>query len=208
MELQDELRFTQVGKTEAARIAIRIVITLGDVLHQNNDVFGDAVNLAARIEKITPPDETYLSQAAWLALNKGEIQTSCVGQFPFHGMSEPVSVHKIEHETHTRIMRQQTIVLTDLRGFSAELTPKSWTLFRRFGRKSILVVDQARSAIGVSARPGASPERAWAVPFQGLGLAERVQSTTREGQRRPAHAGRGSGHLLSAVARQMKQKAR
>ena len=119
MELQDELRFTQVGKTEAARIAVRIVITLGDVLHQNNDVFGDAVNLAARIEKITPPDETYLSQAAWLALNKGEIQTSCVGQFPFHGMSEPVSVHKIEHETHTRIMRQQTIVLTDLRGFSA-----------------------------------------------------------------------------------------
>jgi class 3 adenylate cyclase len=125
MELQDELRFAQVGKTEAARIAIRITVTLGDVLHQNDDIFGDAVNLAARIEKVTPPDEIYLSQAAWLALNKGEIQTSYVGQFSFHGISEPVSVHKIEHETHTRIMRQQTIVLTDLTGFSAFVSSHS-----------------------------------------------------------------------------------
>jgi len=79
---------------------------------------------------------------------------------------------------------------------------------RRFGRKSILIVDQARSAIGVSGRAGASLERGRAVPSQGICLAERVQSITREGQGRPAHAGRGSGHLLSAGARQMKQRAR
>jgi hypothetical protein len=32
-------------------------------------------------------------------------------------------------------------------------------------------------------------------PLWGLGLAERVQSTTREGQGRSAYARRGSGHL-------------
>ena len=52
---------------------------------------------------------------------------------------------------------------------------------------------QPRSAIGVDGRTGASPERGRAVPSQGTCLAERVSSTTREGQGRSAYAGRGSG---------------
>jgi hypothetical protein len=43
---------------------------------------------------------------------------------------------------------------------------------------------QPRSPIGVSGRPGASAERRRAVPSQGICLAERVQSVTREGQGR------------------------
>jgi hypothetical protein len=53
---------------------------------------------------------------------------------------------------------------------------------------------------------------AWGVggpsPPRGLGLTERVSSTTCEGQGRSAYAGRGSGHLALAGVRQMKQRAR
>ena len=64
--MQEELRLAQAGKGDD-RLAIRIAITLGDVLHQEHDIFGEAVNLTARIEGVTPPDEIYLSPAAWLA---------------------------------------------------------------------------------------------------------------------------------------------
>jgi len=43
------------------RIAIRIVIALGDIAVQDGDFIGDAFALATRVEAVTPPDEIYLT---------------------------------------------------------------------------------------------------------------------------------------------------
>lgn len=119
VEMQQELRLMQPGKGDDERLAIRVVITLGDVLHQDNDIFGDTVNLTARIESITPPDEIYLSHAAWLALNKAEIRTAFVNEYMLKGMSLPSHVYKIEQKHRTRIITDQIIVLTDVSAFTA-----------------------------------------------------------------------------------------
>ncbi|MEG4306637.1 adenylate/guanylate cyclase domain-containing protein [Microcoleus sp. D3_18a_C4] len=119
IEMQQELRSQQSSKANDERIAIRVSITLGDVLHQDKDIFGDTVNLTARIESVTPPDEIYLSQAAWLALNKAEVQTSFVNEFSLKGMSEPEKVYKVDQSYKTRIIKNQAIIKADLRGFIA-----------------------------------------------------------------------------------------
>jgi class 3 adenylate cyclase len=95
MAMQEELRLAQPGKGDD-RLAMRIVLTLGDVLHQEGALVGDAVVLAARIEALTPPDEIYLSAAAWLAVNQGEVRTAFVDAFPLKGFAEPVPVYRIE----------------------------------------------------------------------------------------------------------------
>lgn len=118
VEMQQELRVNQLGKSDDERIKIRIAITLGDVLHLDRDIFGDAVNLAARIETITPPDEIYLSQAAWLALNKAEVQSAFVGEFSLKGINEPEKVYYIQQRHKTRHIHNQIIVKADLRGFT------------------------------------------------------------------------------------------
>lgn len=51
--IQQELKEQQTGKISEGRVAVRIVISLGDVLHQGNDIFGYPVNLVARIEGVT-----------------------------------------------------------------------------------------------------------------------------------------------------------
>lgn len=117
--MQEGLRDTQAGKNEDSRLALRIAITLGDILHQENDIFGDAVNLAARIESVTPPDDIYLSHAAWLALNRAEVQTSFVNEFTLKGFSQPVKIYKIPREYKTRTIKDQIIVFTDIRHFAA-----------------------------------------------------------------------------------------
>ena len=61
--MQEELRFARVGKGDD-RLAMRIVLTLGDVLHQEGALVGDAVVLTARIEDITPPDAEILMRRA------------------------------------------------------------------------------------------------------------------------------------------------
>jgi class 3 adenylate cyclase len=116
MAMQEELRLAQPGKGDD-RLAMRIVLTLGDVLHQEGALVGDAVVLAARIEALTPPDEIYLSAAAWLAVNQGEVRTAFVDAFPLKGFAEPVPVYRIEQTHRTHVIAEQYIVMTDLRGF-------------------------------------------------------------------------------------------
>ncbi len=96
---------------------MRIVITLGDVLHEEGALVGDAVVLATRIEAITPADEIYLSASAWLALNQGEILTAFVDGVPLKGFADSVSIYRVEQTHRTRVIANEYIVITDLGGF-------------------------------------------------------------------------------------------
>lgn len=116
--MQQELRVAQTGKSDDERLAIRVVIGLGDVLHQDDDIFGDLVNQVARIESITPSDEIYLSQAAWLALNKAEVPTAFVNEFALKGIAEPVFVYKIKRQQKTRLLKNRVIVFVDMSGLA------------------------------------------------------------------------------------------
>jgi adenylate cyclase len=47
------------------RIALRIGINLGDIVVESGDIFGDGVNIAARIESVAAPGGISLSEDAW-----------------------------------------------------------------------------------------------------------------------------------------------
>src|SRR6266852_3593727 len=117
MSMQEELRLAQANKGDE-RLTMRVVITLGDVLHQEGALVGDAVVLAARIEALTPPDQIYLSAAAWLAMNHAEIRTSFVSGFALKGFAEPMAVYRIEQMHRTHVLEDQYIVVTDLSDFT------------------------------------------------------------------------------------------
>jgi class 3 adenylate cyclase len=126
MAMQEELRLTEGSKGDR-RLAMRIVITLGDVLHQDGALVGDAVVLATRIEALTPPHEIYLSAAAWLAMNQAEIRTALVDAFTLKGFTGLVPVYRIEQTYRTRVIADQYLVITDLRRFSAMAETGSMT---------------------------------------------------------------------------------
>ena len=117
MAMQEELRLAEAAKGD--RRLMRIVIMLGDVLHQEGALVGDAVVLASRIETLTPPDEIYLSAAAWLAVNQAEVRTALVDAFTLKGFTGTVPVYRIEQTYRTRVIADQYIVVTELRGFTA-----------------------------------------------------------------------------------------
>ncbi len=58
MALQDGLAHQSV-------LGLRIGINIGDVLHENEDIFGDGVNVAARLQTVAPPGGIALSGAAY-----------------------------------------------------------------------------------------------------------------------------------------------
>jgi class 3 adenylate cyclase len=118
MAMQEELRLAQPNRVED-RLAMRVVIALGDVLHEEGALVGETVVLAARIEAMTPPDEIYLSAAARLAVNQAEVRTALVEAFPMKGFVDPVPVYRVEQTHRTRILDNQYVVFADLRGFGA-----------------------------------------------------------------------------------------
>jgi class 3 adenylate cyclase len=116
IEMQEALRLAQPSRGDD-RLAIRIVIALGDVAVQDGDFIGDAFALAARIEVVTPPDEIYLAAAARLALVSADVPTTLVNDFSFKGFDEPVPVYRIEQHHRTRVIADTTLMYSDLVGF-------------------------------------------------------------------------------------------
>src|SRR5262245_59274064 len=116
IEMQEALRLAQPNRGDD-RLAIRIVIALGDIAVQDGDFIGGVFALATRVEAVTPPDEIYLTAAARLALTPAEIQTALVESFAFKGFAEPMPVYRIERRDRTRITADTYILFSDLSGF-------------------------------------------------------------------------------------------
>ncbi len=118
LEIQDDLLAQQAGRGDEDRLAVRIVITAGDILFADEDIFGETVNMTARIESLTPADEVYLSEAAWMSLNRAEVQTRFVGEYNLKGINKPERIFRINREHRTRIVKDQAIVFTDMSDYT------------------------------------------------------------------------------------------
>jgi adenylate cyclase len=62
LAIQDAMALTELNRGEGQRIRYRIGINLGDVIVDGNDLYGEGVNVAARLEALAPPGGIALSQ--------------------------------------------------------------------------------------------------------------------------------------------------
>jgi class 3 adenylate cyclase len=201
MAMQDELRIAQPGRGDD-RLAMRIVITLGDVLHQEGALVGDAVVLAVRLEAVTPPDEIHLSQAAWLAVSRAEVRTSLVGTFVLKGFEEPAPVYRIDQTHRTRVIENQYIVVTDLRGFFAFTQEHPMTVVETVLDHLLELIGRACREFGGTNRFGAGDSYCLTFPEPALAL-EAVEclceawsrSRQRDGHRCPINVAVHKGTL-------------
>ncbi|MBI5463642.1 MAG: hypothetical protein HY966_01655 [Ignavibacteriales bacterium] len=84
------------GKSEFDRIEIRVGIHLGDVLLRDNDMFGDGVNIASRIEAITEPNRICVSYDVYNQIkNKMQIRVFKIGSLELKNIAEPVEVYEL-----------------------------------------------------------------------------------------------------------------
>lgn len=81
---------------QALLVPLRIGIHLGDIVFTENDVYGDGVNLASRIESLGVPGSILLSDEVNYAVkSQGSIATQSVGSFEFKNIREPVEVFAV-----------------------------------------------------------------------------------------------------------------
>jgi adenylate cyclase len=61
VEIQQELSLQDSHRPEAERMRFRIGINLGDVLVDGSDIYGDGVNIAARLQEMAEPGGILIS---------------------------------------------------------------------------------------------------------------------------------------------------
>jgi class 3 adenylate cyclase len=64
VDIQRMMAARNLDLSEDHRLNLRIGVNLGDMFCEGKDVFGDGVNIAARLESIAPPGGIYISRAA------------------------------------------------------------------------------------------------------------------------------------------------
>ncbi|HEY6436130.1 MAG TPA: adenylate/guanylate cyclase domain-containing protein, partial [Ignavibacteriaceae bacterium] len=75
---------------------LRIGVHLGEVVFENEDVFGDGVNISARIQAIANPGCIYISEAVHNNVsNKKDIQTKFIKEVILKNVKEPVKVYEV-----------------------------------------------------------------------------------------------------------------
>ncbi len=69
LDIQNALNDYNLNQGKDFQLKVRIGIHVGDVIKKENDLFGDGVNVAARIEPLAPPGGIYISDTAYSAIS-------------------------------------------------------------------------------------------------------------------------------------------
>jgi TolB-like protein/class 3 adenylate cyclase len=97
IEIQRQLREHYAASSEANPIQFRIGINVGDIIIEGEDILGDGVNIAARIEGIAQPGGISISEDAWRQVQR-KVAANFVdgGEQSLKNIAQPVRVYRVD----------------------------------------------------------------------------------------------------------------
>src|SRR4051794_23892850 len=95
-EIQREMAQHNASVSAELRIEFRIGIHVGDILIDNNDIFGDGVNIAARLEGIAEPGGICVSDDAYRQIRgKLDLAFDDIGEQTLKNIAEPMRAWQV-----------------------------------------------------------------------------------------------------------------
>jgi TolB-like protein/class 3 adenylate cyclase len=95
-EVQRGMALRDAALPEGKRIEFRIGVNLGDIILDDGDIFGDGVNIAARLEALAEPGGICLGGAAHEQVrDKLDLAFEDVGEQQVKNISRPIRVYRV-----------------------------------------------------------------------------------------------------------------
>ncbi len=96
VEIQRELEAQNVDLPEDRRMHLRIGINLGDVIVEGDNLLGDGVNVAARLETLAEPGGISLARSVFDQVRKQlDLGYEYLGEHEVKNIAEPVQVYRV-----------------------------------------------------------------------------------------------------------------
>jgi adenylate cyclase len=135
IEIQQELSGRNRSLPEARRMVFRIGINLGDVMLHGGDLFGEGVNVAARLEALAEPGGICISRTVYDQVrNKLSVGFDDLGEQPVKNISEPVQAFRVRLDGAGQEDRGKPA--SSPRPLDADRPDRSWRL-RRLRQRAI-----------------------------------------------------------------------
>jgi adenylate cyclase len=97
IDIQGAMAERNVSVPAERRVELRIGINVGDIIIEDGDIFGDGVNIAARLEGIAQPCGVSISEDAWRQV-QGKVAANFVdtGEHNLKNIPRPVRVYRLQ----------------------------------------------------------------------------------------------------------------
>ena len=93
--LRDAVAQTNQTLPEERRIAMRVGINFGDIIAEEGDIFGDGVNIAARVEALAKPGSVYVSEIVHQQVDdKVDFDFEDLGTKSLKNITSPIRVYR------------------------------------------------------------------------------------------------------------------
>ena len=100
--IQEDLKSKNAEFPDNRKMRFRIGINLGDVIQEGDRIYGDGVNVAARIESLAEADGICISRSVYNQVKrKLNFKYEDIGEHQVKNIDEPVEVYKILMESKT-----------------------------------------------------------------------------------------------------------
>jgi adenylate cyclase len=100
LAMQEGIAACNTDLPDERRMRFRIGINLGDVMISGDDILGDGVNIAARLEQIAEPDSIYISGAVYDQVrNKLDLAFIDLGEKSVKNIEQPVRTYRVSTQT-------------------------------------------------------------------------------------------------------------
>jgi class 3 adenylate cyclase/pSer/pThr/pTyr-binding forkhead associated (FHA) protein len=96
IEMQQELAADSINQGSSERILVRIGLNYGLGIVKSNDVFGDVVNVASRVESAAAPDQILISNSLYHEVGStGKFRLRAAGKFALKGKAEEQELFEV-----------------------------------------------------------------------------------------------------------------
>jgi TolB-like protein/class 3 adenylate cyclase/Tfp pilus assembly protein PilF len=115
VQFQTRIHELTIGDAEDRRIAFRVGINIGDVIVEPHDIFGDGVNIAARLEGIAEPGGVCISSSTYDQVRgKVGIEFADLGEQNLKNIDRPVRAYALVRDepspaTHAKRARPDAL---------------------------------------------------------------------------------------------------
>jgi TolB-like protein/class 3 adenylate cyclase len=94
--IQNGMAEREAAEPEERRIRFRIGINIGDIILEDGDIFGDGVNVAARLEGLAEPGGICIARNVWNQV-KGKLDLGFepMGEHRVKNIAEPITVYRV-----------------------------------------------------------------------------------------------------------------
>ena len=91
------LDFQNAMASRGGEVAFRVGVNLGDIIIDGDDIFGDGVNIAARLESVAEPGGICLSDDAWRQIRgKVDVAAEDLGPQSLKNIAQPVQAWRLK----------------------------------------------------------------------------------------------------------------